>query len=142
MIPAFISLVFLYSLVSRRLERTVVTAPIVFTVSGVLTFLTLPGLGMELNREDRLLIAEVTLVMLLFTDATRIDLRVLRGNRNLPVRLLSTGMLLTILLGAIGAVVLLRGLSLWEAGTLAAVLAPTVFRPNQARAMQTAVSRA
>lgn len=125
MIPVFISLVFLYSLVSRRLERTVATAPIVFTVAGMLTFLTLPGLGMELDREDRLLIAEVALVMLLFTDATRIDLRVLRGNRNLPVRLLSTGMLLTILLGAIGAVVLLRGLSLWEAGILAAVLAPT-----------------
>jgi sodium/hydrogen antiporter len=125
-IAAFISLAFFYSLVSRRLALTVVTAPIVFTAAGMLISLTRPGLAeLELGREGRLLLAEVALVMLLFTDATRVGLRVLKGNRNLPVRLLSTGMLLTILLGAGGAMVLLRGLSLWEAGILAAILAPT-----------------
>ena len=40
MIPLafFVSLLFLYSLLSRRLERTIVTAPIVFTVAGMLMF--------------------------------------------------------------------------------------------------------
>jgi NhaP-type Na+/H+ or K+/H+ antiporter len=63
--------------------------------------------------------------MLLFTDASRISLRALAGNRNVPIRLLSTGMLLTILLGAMGALVVLRGISVWEAGIVAAILAPT-----------------
>ena len=126
MFAAFVLLVFLYSLVSRRLDRTVITAPIVFTVAGMLASLLLPGVSEpELEQEERLLLAEVALVMLLFTDATRIGLRDLRGNRNLPVRLLSTGMLLTILLGAIAAMVVLPGLSVWEAGILAAVLAAT-----------------
>jgi hypothetical protein len=38
-IGIFVSLVFLYSLISRRLERTVITAPILFTVAGMLTSL-------------------------------------------------------------------------------------------------------
>ena len=122
----FVVLVFLYSLVSRRLERTVVTAPILFTAVGLLIFLMAPWLSaLELDRKEFLLIAEIGLVMTLFTDAAHINLQVLKGNRNLPVRLLSTGMLLTILLGAIGALVVVGGLSLWEAGILAAILAPT-----------------
>jgi len=43
----------------------------------------------------------------------------------LPLRLLSIGMLLTILLGAVAASLVFPGLSLWEAGILAAILAPT-----------------
>ncbi len=122
----FVLILFLYSLVSQRLERTVFTAPIVFTVAGALTFVLSPGLSeLDLDREDFLLIAEVGLVMTLFTDATRISLQRLTGNRNLPVRLLSTGMLLTILLGAVIAMVVPGGLSWWEAGILAAILAPT-----------------
>ena len=41
---AFVSLVFLYSLVSRRLQETVATAPIVFTGAGMLAFLVPPAL--------------------------------------------------------------------------------------------------
>jgi NhaP-type Na+/H+ or K+/H+ antiporter len=122
----FIVVVFLYSLVSRRLERTVFTAPIIFTAVGLLIFLMPPWLSaLEANRKALLLIAEIGLVMTLFTEAAHINLNLLKSNRNLVVRLLSTGMLLTILLGAIGAVVVVGGLSLWEAGILAAILAPT-----------------
>jgi sodium/hydrogen antiporter len=122
----FVVVVYFYSLVSRRLERTVITAPIVFTAAGLFIFFLPPWLGaLKLHRYAYLLIAELGLVMTLFTDAAHIDLRALKQNGNLPVRLLSTGMLLTILLGAIGALVLLRALSLWEAGILAAILAPT-----------------
>ena len=122
----FVVLVFLYSLVSRRLERTVITAPIFFTSAGLLMFLMPPSLSaLELERKGFLLIAEIGLVMTLFTDAAHINLQALKGNGNLPVRLLSTGMLLTIVLGAIGALAVVRGLGLWEAGILAAILAPT-----------------
>ena len=128
MIPLaiFVLLLFLYSLVSRRLEQTVVTAPIVFTVAGMLMFPRLQGiLRPAVNSTIFLGIAEVGLVMLLFTDASRTDLNVLRSIRNLPVRLLTTGMLLTILLGAVVARLVFPGLSLWEAGILSAILAPT-----------------
>lgn len=125
-IALFILLVLLYSLVSRRLEGTVITAPILFTAAGLLVCLLPPQLSaLDLERTQLLHIAELGLVMLLFTDAAHINLQVLKGNRNLPVRLLSAGMLLTILLGAIFAVVVFDGISLWEAGILAAILAPT-----------------
>ena len=122
----FIVLVFLYSLLSRWLERTPVTAPIIFTAVGLLLFLMPPWLSaLEVNRKAFLLIAELGLVMLLFTEAANINLKVLKGNRSLLLRLLGTGMPLTILLGAIGALVVVGGLSPWEAGILAAILAPT-----------------
>jgi NhaP-type Na+/H+ or K+/H+ antiporter len=123
----FVSLLFLFSLVSRRLERTVVTAPIVFTVGGMLMFpAALQGIlraGFTANLALR--IAELGLVMLLFRDASRTDLNVLRGIRNLPARLLSAGMLLTIFLGAVAARLVFPHLSIWEAGILSAILAPT-----------------
>jgi NhaP-type Na+/H+ or K+/H+ antiporter len=126
LITAFIVLVFLYSLVSKRLERTVVTAPILFTVAGAFTMLLPPALSeLAIDRPTFLLIAELGLVMTLFTDASRINLVSLRGSRGLRIRLLSTGMLLTILLGAMAAMVLFGGLSWQEAGILGAILAPT-----------------
>ena len=122
----FIVLVFLHTLVSKWLESTPITVPIVFTAAGIVTFLCLPELhDRQVNLDLWLRIAETGLVMLLFTDASRTDLRILKHIRNLPVRLLSAGMLLTILLGGLGALVVFRGLSVWEAGILAAILAPT-----------------
>jgi sodium/hydrogen antiporter len=128
MIPlaVFVSLLLFYSLVSRRLERTVFTAPIVFTAAGMLMVPALPAiLRAGLNVEVFLRLAETGLVLLLFTDASRADLRVLRNIRNLPARLLSVGMLLTILLGAVAAWLVFPHISIWEAGILAAILAPT-----------------
>ncbi len=122
----FIVLLFLYSLVSARLEKTILTAPIVFTVAGVMTHAGAVRIpqgpeGMQLF----LRLAEIGLVMLLFTDASRTNLQVLRRIRQLPVRLLSTGMLLTLGLGAVCAKLVFPNLTFWEAGILSAILAPT-----------------
>lgn len=122
----FASLVFLHSLVSARLERTVVTAPIVFASAGMVAVFCLSEL--QDRRFDLglwLHVAEVGLVLLLFTDASRTDLRGLRASYGLPLRLLSVGMTSTLLLGALGALAIFGHLSLWEAGILAAILAPT-----------------
>ena len=125
-IAIFVVVVFLYSLVSRRLEHTIITAPIVFTAAGMLLILAMPGLhDLTIRQESFLELAEMGLVMLLFADATRINLQTLRSGERLPFRLLSIGMLLTILLGAITAHFIFPELSLWEAGILAAILAPT-----------------
>ena len=125
-VAIFISIIFFYSLVSRKLEGTVLTGPIVFTAAGVLTPLFLPGISnQEANQKALLFIAEMGLVLLLFTDASRIRLKELLSIRRLPTRLLSVGMLLTIFLGAVAALIVFPQLSIWEAGILSAILAPT-----------------
>ncbi|APR39305.1 cation:proton antiporter [Paraburkholderia sp. SOS3] len=125
-IAAFILSVFLYSLVSKRLERTVLTAPLLFTAAGVLMSFSHEALSeLALDRKGLLLLAELGLVMTLFTDASRVRPSMLKGETNLPVRLLSTGMLLTIVLGLLCAMGVFRTMTFWEAGILAAILAPT-----------------
>jgi sodium/hydrogen antiporter len=122
----FLSLLFFYSLISQRLERTILTAPIVFTLAGMLVFAAYPNvLDTGVNKEVLFRLAEIGLVLLLFTDASRTDLNLLRRIGNLPARLLSVGMLLTIILGAVSARLVFPNLTIWEAGILSAVLAPT-----------------
>ena len=122
----FVLLIFIYSLVSRELDRTVITAPMIFAAAGfIVNFFPMIQREITTDMNSLLLLAELGLVMTLFTDATHINLKILKGNKKLPVRLLSIGMLLTILLGALVALVVFRQLSIWEAGILAAILAPT-----------------
>ncbi len=91
LITAFAALLLLYSSLSARLERTVVTAPMCFTAAGMVLFLFLRHVpSWEGDREFFLRLAEVGLVLLLFTDSSRTDLVVLRNIRNLPTRLLSS----------------------------------------------------
>lgn len=120
----FLPLVFAYALVSRRLERTVLTAPILFTAAGALLgWLSPPGERAE--RGLLLTLAEVCLVLLLFTDSSRTGLRVLREIGAIPLRLLTVGMLLTLALGMAAAKLVFPTLTWWEAGILSAILAPT-----------------
>jgi sodium/hydrogen antiporter len=124
LLAVFVSLLFVYSLASRRLERSIITAPIVFVVGGMLVG-SIFAVETRVDVHFFLRLAEIGLVLLLFTDASRTDLNLLRSTQNLPIRLLSAGMLLTILLGAVAAQVVFPHLSIWEAAILAAVLAPT-----------------
>jgi NhaP-type Na+/H+ or K+/H+ antiporter len=79
LLAVLLGLVFAYSLASGRLERTVFTAPIVFTAAGMCVLLVLPELRERHGSFEVLLgIAEAGLVLLLFTDASRTDLRVFR----------------------------------------------------------------
>lgn len=128
MIPllAFLVLLFGYSLLSRRLESSVLTAPMLFTIAGMLLFSLLPAIrDAGMDQMVLLRIAEIGLVLLLFTDASKTDLAQLYNIQALPARLLSVGMLLTIVLGALAAKLVFPSLSLWEAGILSSILAPT-----------------
>src|SRR5262245_55819943 len=61
-IAAFVVLAFLYSLVSRRLEHTVITAPIAFTAAGMLFILVMPGFhDLTMERETFRKLAEIGL---------------------------------------------------------------------------------
>jgi len=131
---------FCFALFARRVEGTVITAPMVFVTAGLVAGWT--GLldfgsaahgegGSEGAHEVVLVVAELALVLLLFTDAARIDVRTLRGNP-LPLRLLCIGLPLTIVLGTVVAVALLADLEFWECAIVAAVLAPTDAALGQA----------
>jgi NhaP-type Na+/H+ or K+/H+ antiporter len=122
-----------YGLVSQRLRTTPLTGPLLFTLFGLA--LGDAGFGLvrlDMSEEILHLLAEVTLILVLFADAASIDLRQLRKDHNLPLRMLVIGMPLTILLGTGVALVLFPSLSLWEAALLAAILAPTDAALGQA----------
>jgi NhaP-type Na+/H+ or K+/H+ antiporter len=115
-----------YSLVSRRLESTPITGPMVFVFAGIMFGSESLGLmSGEMAQGGVRLLAEATLVLLLFTDAIRIDLAVLRRNVKLPARLLGVGLPLTIITGGLLATLVFPDFGFWEAALLAAILSPT-----------------
>jgi sodium/hydrogen antiporter len=127
------AIIFAFGLVSRRLEGTVLTAPFVFVAAGIV--LGPAGLGLvEFGLDDHtvLLLGEIALAIVLFTDAARINLSALRQNEGLPLRLLGIGTPLTIALGTVVAALVLTDLTFWEAAIVGAVLAPTDAALGQA----------
>ncbi|MGB5201787.1 MAG: cation:proton antiporter, partial [Sedimenticolaceae bacterium] len=118
--------VFLYSTVGGGLERTPINGALVFTVFGlVFGPLGLDLLDLDVGAEGLRTLAELTLAMVLFTDASNSDLGVLKKNIRIPVRLLLVGLPLTIVFGFGVGVVLFGGLTLLEIAILATMLAPT-----------------
>jgi sodium/hydrogen antiporter len=127
------AVVLAYSLVSRRAERANISAPIAFLGAGFLLGpVGLDAIEASLRDGAGLVVAEVALVVVLFADAARLDLRRLRRNAALPARLLGIGMPLTIALGAAAGAALLGGLEFWETAIVATVLAPTDAALGQA----------
>ena len=112
--------------ISGRIEKSIITPPMVFVLFGLLV----GRWGLAIVPDDIEttvvhILATITLVLVLFTDASRIDLKLLCREHNLPVRLLGIGLPLTVAMGTLCAVLLLGGITLWEAALLAAILAPT-----------------
>jgi len=125
-VVTFIVLVYVYSLFSQRLEGTVLTIPLFFSAAGTVLFLVSPGLvRRDVSSPVWLMLAEITYAIVLLNGATRVDLRVVRGQMQLPGRLLVIGLPLTILFGMIAAVLIFPTLSWWEAGVLGCLLAST-----------------
>src|SRR3954449_9947496 len=121
-----------YATVSRRLERLNVSGAMFFTSAGLLVGPVLGLLDLEVHGEQVKLLAEITLTLVLFADASRISLRALRREFAVPLRLLGIGLPLTILAGALAGAVVVPGVSLPEALVLAIVLACTDAALGQA----------
>ncbi len=118
--------VFLYSVTAGGWERTPINGAFVFTAFGlVFGPLGLGLLTLDVDAEGIRTLAEVTLALVLFTDASNADLGVLKKSIQIPRRLLLIGLPLTILLGFGAGVVLFGGLTLFEIAILATMLAPT-----------------
>ncbi len=133
-------LIFGFGLLSRRLGHGVITPPLAFVGFGmllapqVLEMFGIPspfGDGKHLEPVIHLL-GELTLIVVLFTDAAQIDVGALRRGAGLPLRLLSIGMPLTVALGAAAAAPLVPGLGPWEMALIGAILAPTDAALGQA----------
>jgi sodium/hydrogen antiporter len=123
---AFVVLLIGWSLLSGRLERLDVSGPIIFVVVGVV-LCNGPWAVVDVSIETSAVhaLAEITLALLLFADAARINPQDLRHSAGLPTRLLAFGLPLTFALGFGLAAFLFTGLP-WElAALVGAVLAPT-----------------
>ena len=126
--------ILIFSLISRRLERSIITPPMAYVAFGLLISSSALGLIQEVNitNESFQVLAEITLAVLLFTDASRIKLKQLRREYDLPLRLLGIGLPIAIILGTVFAVLLFPNLNLWEAAVLSTILAPTDAALGQA----------
>lgn len=125
--------ILMFGAISRRVERLPLTPPMFFIAAGCLV--SEHGfslLDVDLTGEFVHLLAELTLVIVLFTDASRIDFSLLRREGSLPMRLLGVGMPLTILVGTAAGLILVPGIDWIDAALLAAILAPTDAALGQA----------
>jgi sodium/hydrogen antiporter len=119
--------------VSRRLTDTPFTPAMAFVLIGLLVgpfvfdeVTVAPASGTVRT------LAEATLAVVLFADASRIKLRVLRQEYAVPLRLLAIGLPLTIVIGALLAAAMFAHLKAAEAVVLAVLLAPTDAALGQA----------
>ena len=119
--------------VSGRIAGTPLTPAILFVLIGVLVGpKVLDEVDLSSSGSTVRALAEATLALVLFTDASRINLRGLRRNASVPVRLLGIGLPLTIALGALAAAAVFGELSIEEAVIIGVVLAPTDAALGQA----------
>ena len=128
------ALVFCYALTARRLTFVNVTAPMLSILAGLIVFSTRP---VEINSDFVHLIAEITLVIILFHDASTVRLSRLRHDPRIAIRLLLIGFPLALLatylvtrqllpaLGWAGALVIAAAITPTDAG----LGAPTVLNP-------------
>ncbi len=122
-----ISLVILgYGLFSKQLSKYNISGPMVFSVVGVLLSpLVLGTHPIHLNAEAVQVLAEITLIIVLFSDAASLNIKELKAQWKLPVRLLFVALPVTIVLATLTGIWFFPNESLLYILLLALILAPT-----------------
>ncbi len=124
--------VFAHALLSQRLRTTIITAPMIFVAIGLLTGPEALDLArIDLASEEVIVLAELTLSIVLFSDAVRVDPRMARSFIGIPARMLGIGLPLVIGLGTLVARATLD-IEWAEAALLASILAATDAALGQA----------
>lgn len=119
--------------VSKLLSGSPVTPAMVFVAIGLIVGpKVLDEINIASTSSTERALAEATLALVLFSDASSIDLRALRRGASVPLRLLGIGLPLTIAFGALAAAVIFGELTFWEAVIVGVVLAPTDAALGQA----------
>jgi NhaP-type Na+/H+ or K+/H+ antiporter len=122
-----LGVVAIYALMARWIELSIITLPMIFTGLG----LALGGTGLDLVRLDAdnefiHAFVEITLVLVLFSDASGVKRQNLSGgNVTIPVRMLLIGMPLTVALGTLVAMWVSPNQPWALALLVAAILTPT-----------------
>ena len=123
----FLIMLFIVAVLSRKIDKLPVTAQMIFIFAGILVGWLITGF-VDVTQPPIstivLFIAEIALVLVLFTDASRVKMESIRSNI-LTIRMLSIGLILTIVLGIASAVMIFTDLTFWEAAIIGVVLAPT-----------------
>ncbi|MDQ0734997.1 cation:proton antiporter [Arthrobacter agilis] len=115
-----------WAVTSNRLSRWNITGPLVFMLAGFLLGNRYWGpVPIDVEAPSVHLLAELTLAMLLFSDAVRVNVADLRHDLRVPARLLGIGLPLTLLFGTVAAVVFFDDFSWALALFVGAALAPT-----------------
>jgi NhaP-type Na+/H+ or K+/H+ antiporter len=115
-----------YGAVSRPLDARGVTSAMVFVLTGLLVGPSVLGLvDVSLKSATAERVTELSLALLLFSDAARIDLHSLRAQLAWPERLLLAGLPLAMVVGAGLGLLVFPGIGLASAVLLSIMLAPT-----------------
>lgn len=123
----FLILIFIVAIISRRIDKLPITAQMIFIFAGMaIGWLVIGFVDVRAPPVSTivLLIAEIALVLVLFTDASKVKLADIKLH-SLTTRLLSIGLISTIILGIAAAVMIFTNLTFWEAAIIGVVLAPT-----------------
>jgi NhaP-type Na+/H+ or K+/H+ antiporter len=122
-VGVFALLVILFVSLSARIGRAYLTGPIIFIVAGAVLGRTI--VSGDADSTVIRSIAEVTLALMLFHDASQLQPRELRGDSGITLRLLLVGLPLTMGGGYLLARGLFPDIGIWLALLLAAALTPT-----------------
>ncbi len=122
----FFIILFIVAIFSGLIGRLPISFQMIFVLAGMFIGWLVTGY-VDVSKPPYstiiFLIAEIALVLVLFSDASRVGLKALENN--LSTRLLTIGLPITIILGVIVAILIFPGIPWWVAGIIGAALAPT-----------------
>jgi NhaP-type Na+/H+ or K+/H+ antiporter len=125
-LAAFLLLAALVTGLARLFGRWYFSMPMIFVLAGIIMGPAITGLvNLQPDTESVQLLAELTLALILFTDASSLSLRQVSDDANLPLRLLSIALPLIIVCGAVVGWLLYPELPVGYALLVATILAPT-----------------
>ena len=106
-------IIVVWSTFSRPLDRRGITSALVFTLAGLAVGVSVLGLlDVSLGSSLAGRVTEIALVLLLFSDASRLDSRSLRRELGWPSRLLLIGLPLSLLAGTGVGMLVFPGMAL------------------------------
>lgn len=119
-------IVFLYTLIAKRVENSVISGPMIYVTLGLILGPIGFGLiGNNAQASSTRLLIDITLALILFSDAAHSNFTVLKKKLVYPARMLLLGLPVSIFFGFIVAAVMFSQLSYLEAAILATMLAAT-----------------
>ena len=143
-LAVFAAFLLFYSVFAGRFESRLVNGPLMFSLVGLLLGphvfgllnITIVGHASHIR-----LLAELTLAIVLFTDAANANVSVLRQSNAIPIRLLLIGLPLTLLCGWAFGMLIFNDMPWLEVAILSTVLAPTDAALGKAVVSNAAVPR-